>query len=94
MILGYKLAVFKENGGLVARWKWSRPDVNTYTTLVIGLAASLRVSDALKIIEEICQVGLSHGEEVRVTLISLIMFLLLILSHGCSCSVCWCTHQY
>ncbi|KNA20195.1 hypothetical protein SOVF_054710 [Spinacia oleracea] len=56
--------VFKENGGLVARWKWSRPDVNTYTTLVIGLAASLRVSDALKIIEEICQVGLSHGEEV------------------------------
>lgn len=56
--------VLKENGGLVARWKWSRPDLNTYTTLVIGLATSLRVSDALKMVEEICRIGLSLGEEV------------------------------
>ncbi|KAL2902799.1 hypothetical protein RDABS01_027881 [Bienertia sinuspersici] len=42
----------KENIGFVARWKWSRPDLNTYATLVIGLAASLRVSNALKILED------------------------------------------
>ncbi|KAJ0427572.1 putative tetratricopeptide-like helical domain superfamily [Helianthus annuus] len=46
------------------RWRWSRPDVNTYTLLVRGLAASLRVSDALKIITNVCRVGVSPGEEV------------------------------
>ncbi|KAI7742462.1 hypothetical protein M8C21_007623, partial [Ambrosia artemisiifolia] len=46
------------------RWRWSRPDVNTYTLLVRGLAASLRVSDALKIIANVCRVGVSPGEEV------------------------------
>ncbi|KMT11906.1 hypothetical protein BVRB_5g098730 [Beta vulgaris subsp. vulgaris] len=56
--------VLKENAGIVARWKWSRPDLNTYTTLVIGLAASLRVTDALKMVEDICRVGLSFGDEV------------------------------
>ncbi|XP_021754361.1 uncharacterized protein LOC110719690 isoform X2 [Chenopodium quinoa] len=56
--------VLKENGGVVARWKWPRPDLNTYTTLAIGLAASLRVTDALKIVDEMCRVGLSPGEEV------------------------------
>ncbi|CAO2837744.1 unnamed protein product [Amaranthus hypochondriacus] len=56
--------VLKENGSLIASWKWSRPDLRTYTTLVIGLAASLRVFDALKIIDDICRVGLSPGEEV------------------------------
>ncbi|XP_021757672.1 uncharacterized protein LOC110722696 [Chenopodium quinoa] len=56
--------VLKENGGIVVRWKWPRPDLNTYTTLVIGLAASLRVTNALNIIDEICRVGLSPGEEV------------------------------
>ncbi|KAI3501416.1 hypothetical protein L1887_29284 [Cichorium endivia] len=45
-------------------WKWPRPDVNTYTLLVRGLAASLRVSDALKIIANVCRVGVSPGEEV------------------------------
>ncbi|XP_021894812.1 uncharacterized protein LOC110812359 isoform X2 [Carica papaya] len=53
-----------ENGPLVERWKWSRPDVNVYTTLVQGLAASLRVSDALRLIDDICRVGVSPGEEV------------------------------
>ncbi|KVH95308.1 hypothetical protein Ccrd_002608 [Cynara cardunculus var. scolymus] len=46
------------------RWRWSRPDVNTYTLLVRGLAASLRVSDALRIIANVCRVGVSPGEEV------------------------------
>ncbi|KAD3641452.1 hypothetical protein E3N88_30676 [Mikania micrantha] len=46
------------------RWRWSRPDVNTYTLLVQGLAASLRVSDALRIIANVCRVGVSPGEEV------------------------------
>ncbi|XVF10401.1 hypothetical protein REPUB_Repub07fG0179600 [Reevesia pubescens] len=52
------------SGPLVDRWKWSRPDVNIYTTLVQGLAASLRVSDALRMIDDICRVGVSPGEEV------------------------------
>ncbi|XP_028084488.1 uncharacterized protein LOC114285622 isoform X1 [Camellia sinensis] len=46
------------------RWKWSRPDIHTYTLLVRGLAASLRVSDALKIIGAVSRVGVSPGEEV------------------------------
>lgn len=46
-------------------WKWPRPDVNTYTLLVRGLAASLRVSDALTIIANVCRVGVSPGEEVH-----------------------------
>ncbi|GKF30445.1 hypothetical protein Tco_0100243, partial [Tanacetum coccineum] len=40
------------------------PDVNTHTLLVRGLAASLRVSDALSIIGTVCRVGVSPGEEV------------------------------
>lgn len=50
------------------RWRWSRPDVNIYTLLVRGLAASLRVSDALRIIGTICRVGVSPGEEVSLQL--------------------------
>nr|XP_043607999.1 uncharacterized protein LOC122579828 [Erigeron canadensis] len=46
------------------RLRWSRPDVNTYTLLVRGLAASLRVSDSLRIIANVCRVGVSPGEEV------------------------------
>lgn len=53
-----------KNGLLVDRWKWSRPDVGVYTTLVQGLAALLRVSDALRMIDDICRVGVSPGEEV------------------------------
>ncbi|KAK4601292.1 hypothetical protein RGQ29_010735 [Quercus rubra] len=53
-----------ENGSFAERWKWSRPDVHVYTSLIRGLAASLRVSDALKIIEDICQMGVSPAEEV------------------------------
>lgn len=53
-----------ETGTFFERWKWSRPDVRVYTSLVQGLAASLRVSDALRIINNICQVGVSPAEEV------------------------------
>ncbi|XP_022736351.1 uncharacterized protein LOC111289507 isoform X3 [Durio zibethinus] len=53
-----------KNGPLVDRWTWSRPDVGIYTTLVQGLAASLRVSDALRMIDDICRVGVSPAEEV------------------------------
>ncbi|XP_062074575.1 uncharacterized protein LOC133778610 [Humulus lupulus] len=53
-----------ETGSFVEKWKWSRPDVRVYTSLVQGLAASLRVSDALRIINNICQVGVSPAEEV------------------------------
>ncbi|KAE8708534.1 Detected protein of confused Function [Hibiscus syriacus] len=53
-----------DNGPLVERWKWSRPDVGIYSTLVQGLAAFLRVSDALRMIDDICRVGVSPSEEV------------------------------
>ncbi|KAH9719150.1 pentatricopeptide repeat (PPR) superfamily protein [Citrus sinensis] len=55
---------FSENGTLVDRWKWSRPDVSVYTSLVQSLAASLKVSDALRLIDDISRVGVSPGEEV------------------------------
>ncbi|XP_022136768.1 uncharacterized protein LOC111008391 isoform X2 [Momordica charantia] len=53
-----------QNASSVERWKWSRPDVHVYTLLIQGLAASLRVSDALRMIEIICRVGVSPAEEV------------------------------
>ncbi|KAG6391451.1 hypothetical protein SASPL_149205 [Salvia splendens] len=53
-----------ENATSVERWKWSRPDVHTYTLLVKGLAALLRVSDALRVVDCVCRVGVSPGEEV------------------------------
>ncbi|XP_031377528.1 uncharacterized protein LOC116192955 [Punica granatum] len=53
-----------EDGPFVERWRWPRPDVQVYTLLIHGLAASLRVSDALRIIDGICKVGVSPGEEV------------------------------
>ncbi|KAL6986428.1 hypothetical protein U1Q18_019789 [Sarracenia purpurea var. burkii] len=53
-----------EMASFVQKWKWSRPDVHTYTLLVQGLAASLRVSDALRMIGAVSRVGVSPGEEV------------------------------
>ncbi|XP_016651391.1 PREDICTED: uncharacterized protein LOC103337741 isoform X2 [Prunus mume] len=53
-----------ENGPFVERWKWSRPDVRVYTSLILGLAVSLKVSDALRMINNICRVGVSPAEEV------------------------------
>ncbi|XP_042500690.1 uncharacterized protein LOC122078669 isoform X2 [Macadamia integrifolia] len=48
----------------VERWKWSRPDAYTYASLVRGLGALLRVSDAIKTLTDVCRVGVSSGEEV------------------------------
>ncbi|KAL2342672.1 hypothetical protein Fmac_003957 [Flemingia macrophylla] len=53
-----------ETGPLAERWKWSRPNAHVYTLLIQGLAAVLRVSDALRVIKYICEVGVSPGEEV------------------------------
>ncbi|XP_052115018.1 uncharacterized protein LOC107479735 [Arachis duranensis] len=53
------------NGPSVEGWKWSRPNAHVYTILIQGLAASLRVSDALRVLKYICEVGVSPGEEVR-----------------------------
>ena len=48
----------------VERWSWARPDVRTCALLVQGLVATLRVSDAIRIITNVSQVGVSSGEEV------------------------------
>ncbi|MED6132010.1 hypothetical protein PIB30_015373 [Stylosanthes scabra] len=53
------------NGPLVEGWKWSRPNAHVYTVLIQGLAGSLRVSDALRVLKYISEVGVSPGEEVR-----------------------------
>ncbi|KAI3938314.1 hypothetical protein MKW92_019316 [Papaver armeniacum] len=53
-----------EQDSSIKEWKWSRPDVRTYASLVRGLAASLRVSDAIRMVNEVCRVGVSSGEEV------------------------------
>ncbi|GAB2230340.1 hypothetical protein Droror1_Dr00014603 [Drosera rotundifolia] len=53
-----------QNGKPVERWKWPRPDVNTFTSLVLGLSASLRVSDAFKVLAAISRIGDSLQEEV------------------------------
>ncbi|KAJ4806532.1 Pentatricopeptide repeat (PPR) superfamily protein [Rhynchospora pubera] len=45
-------------------WRWPRPDIHTYALLVQGLATSLRVTDAIRIIGYVCGMGISSGEEV------------------------------
>ncbi|KAM7279132.1 hypothetical protein ACFE04_006266 [Oxalis oulophora] len=58
-------STFHQDGTLMMdTWIWSRPDVNVYTSLILGLAQSLRVSDALNIVHLICRVHVSPGEEV------------------------------
>ncbi|KAM7525878.1 hypothetical protein LguiA_015780 [Lonicera macranthoides] len=84
----------------VERWRWSRPDVNTYTLLVQGLAASLKVSDALRIIANVCRVGVSPAEEVPFgkivrcpsCMIAIQLVLVLLLLQIVSCSKC--RYQY
>jgi hypothetical protein len=46
-------------------WSWPRPDMHTYALLVQGLATSLRVNDAIRIIAYVCGMGISSGEEVQ-----------------------------
>ena len=60
---------------MVEGWKWPRPNAHVYTLLIQGLAASLRVSDALRVLKYICEVGVSPGEEVCVKDLSFFLFL-------------------
>ncbi|KAJ8649525.1 hypothetical protein MRB53_002548 [Persea americana] len=53
-----------ENRSSVERWKWARPDARTYALLIRGLAASLKVSDAIRMIACVSRMGVSPGEEV------------------------------
>ncbi|KAK7318103.1 hypothetical protein RJT34_02801 [Clitoria ternatea] len=55
---------YQVGDSVVARWEWSRPNAHVYTVLIQGLATSLRVSDALRVIKYICEVGVSPAEEV------------------------------
>uniref|UniRef100_J3MS71 Uncharacterized protein n=2 Tax=Oryza brachyantha TaxID=4533 RepID=J3MS71_ORYBR len=61
------LSVFEAMRSGFARagaWRWARPDVRTYALLVQRLAAGLRVSDALRIIDYVSRAGISSAEEV------------------------------
>lgn len=53
-----------ENTSSVKGWTWAGPDVHTYALMVRGLAASLRVSDAIRMIAYVSRAGVSAGEEV------------------------------
>ncbi|XP_044443155.1 uncharacterized protein [Triticum aestivum] len=48
----------------VGRWSWARPDARTYALLVQRLAAALRVSDAIRIVDYVSRAGVSSAEEV------------------------------
>uniref|UniRef100_A0A0A9EAC7 Pentatricopeptide repeat-containing protein n=1 Tax=Arundo donax TaxID=35708 RepID=A0A0A9EAC7_ARUDO len=48
----------------VGGWRWAMPDVRTYALLVQRLAAALRVSDAISIIDYVSRAGVSSTEEV------------------------------
>lgn len=67
-------SVVGESGPLAERWKWSRPNANVYTLLIQGLAAVLRVSDALRVIRYICEIGVSPGEEVRFSIFKILCY--------------------
>uniref|UniRef100_A0A0D9X6R7 Uncharacterized protein n=1 Tax=Leersia perrieri TaxID=77586 RepID=A0A0D9X6R7_9ORYZ len=61
------LSVFEAMRSGFARagtWRWARPDLQTYALLVQRLAAALRVSDALRIIDYVSRAGVSSAEEV------------------------------
>ncbi|EFJ14898.1 hypothetical protein SELMODRAFT_445727 [Selaginella moellendorffii] len=45
-------------------WQWPQPDVSTYATVIKGLAASLRVSDAIQAVSNVRRRGVPLGDEV------------------------------
>lgn len=66
MNCGFFLHAFVTEGGASNQsWRWALPNVNTYATLVRGLAASLRVSDAIEIVESVRRHGVPAGDEVQ-----------------------------
>ncbi|XP_039853711.1 uncharacterized protein LOC120712066 isoform X2 [Panicum virgatum] len=60
------LSVFEamRSGFAGGGWRWARPDDRTYALLVQRLAAALRVSDAIRIIDYASCAGVSSTEEV------------------------------
>lgn len=52
-------------GGHDWRWRWTPPDVKVYAALVRGLAASLRVGEAIDVVGQVRRRGLPKGEEVK-----------------------------
>lgn len=46
-------------------WRWPTADVSTYVALVRGLAASLRVSDAIATVGDVRRRGVPPGDEVN-----------------------------
>ncbi|KAI4372642.1 hypothetical protein MLD38_010846 [Melastoma candidum] len=59
------LGVMEDGGGSpIVRWRWSQPDARVYTLLIPGLASVLRISDALSVLNYMCQMGVSSTEEV------------------------------
>lgn len=48
----------------VVGWRWASPDVRTYIALIRGLAASLRVTDAIQMVGDVERRGIPIGDEV------------------------------
>ncbi|XP_073395446.1 uncharacterized protein [Physcomitrium patens] len=53
-----------EKSSFIESWRWAQPNVNTYATLVRGLAASLRVADAIEVVADVRRRGVPAGDEV------------------------------
>lgn len=81
-------------------WRWDQPDITTYTTLIRGLAASLRVSDAIRAIKDISCVGTPLGDEVSFGKVvkcpyCMIAFAVVQPQHGIQVVACSkCRYQY
>ncbi|XP_020580265.1 uncharacterized protein LOC110024564 isoform X1 [Phalaenopsis equestris] len=82
------------------RWGWARPDVQIYALLVRGLAASLRVADALRIIGLVSGAGVASGDEVPFGMIVQCPICMLAIAvaqpqHGVQIASCSnCRYQY
>ncbi|KAI0523472.1 hypothetical protein KFK09_005867 [Dendrobium nobile] len=82
------------------RWGWARPNVQTYALLVRGLAACLRVADALGIIGLVSGAGVASGDEVPFGMIVQCPICMLAIAvaqpqHGVQVASCSkCRYQY
>ena len=59
----------REEASGVGLWTWARPDVQTYALVVRGLAACLRVPDAIRMIKYVGNVGVPSEEVVVFSLL-------------------------
>lgn len=69
MFVAWFCVGIREEDSAVGLWAWARPDVQTYALLVRGLAACLRVPDAIRIIKYVTNVGVPSEEEVVFSLL-------------------------